>query len=62
MTNNNHSNLSPTPYSVEIILLPLAIWVNIFDYLLGYTVMGMLSFPLECEFGRGVANLFGHLF
>jgi len=28
-------------------------------WLLGYTVMGMLSFPLESEFARGVANLVG---
>jgi hypothetical protein len=28
-------------------------------WLLGYSVMGMLSFPLESEFGRGVAYLIG---
>ncbi|HEY5633565.1 MAG TPA: hypothetical protein VIT02_07370 [Burkholderiaceae bacterium] len=28
-------------------------------WLLGYTVMGMLSFPLESEFARGVAHLVG---
>ena len=28
-------------------------------WLLGYTVMGMLSFPLESEFARGVAYLIG---
>jgi hypothetical protein len=28
-------------------------------WLLGYSVMGMLSFPLESEFARGVANLVG---
>lgn len=27
--------------------------------LLGYSVMGTLSFPLESEFARGVANLIG---
>jgi hypothetical protein len=26
---------------------------------LGYSVMGMLSFPLESEFARGIANLIG---
>lgn len=29
--------------------------------LLGYSVMGMLSFPLESEFGQGVAHLVGWL-
>ena len=29
--------------------------------LLGYTVMGMLSFPLESEIGQGVGRLFGKL-
>lgn len=29
-------------------------------WLLGYSVMGMLSFPLESEFARGVANLVGY--
>ena len=28
-------------------------------WLLGYSVMGMLSFPLESEFARGAANLVG---
>ena len=28
-------------------------------WLLGYTVMGMLSFPLESEIGRSVARLVG---
>jgi hypothetical protein len=28
-------------------------------WLLGYTVMGMLSFPLESEIGRSVARLIG---
>jgi hypothetical protein len=28
-------------------------------WLLGYSVMGMLSFPLESELARGVANLVG---
>jgi len=30
-------------------------------WLLGYSVMGMLSFPLESEIGRGVAQLIGRL-
>ena len=30
-------------------------------WLLGYSVMGMLSFPLESEIGRGVARLIGRL-
>jgi uncharacterized protein YggT (Ycf19 family) len=30
-------------------------------WLLGYSVMGMLSFPLESEFARGVAHLIGLL-
>ena len=30
-------------------------------WLLGYSVMGMLSFPLESEIGRGVAYLVGKL-
>ena len=29
-------------------------------WLLGYSVMGMLSFPLESELARGVANLVGY--
>ena len=29
-------------------------------WLLGYTVMGMLSFPLETEFAHGVSNLVGY--
>ena len=28
-------------------------------WLLGYSVMGMLSFPLESEIGQGVAHLIG---
>ncbi len=28
-------------------------------WLLGYTVMGMLSFPLESEFAHGVSNMVG---
>ena len=28
-------------------------------WLMGYSVMGMLSFPLESEMARGVANLVG---
>ena len=31
-------------------------------WLLGYSVMGMLSFPLESEIGQGVAYLVGLLF
>jgi hypothetical protein len=31
----------------------------VMPWLLGYSVMGMLSFPLESEIGRGVARLFG---
>jgi hypothetical protein len=30
-------------------------------WLLGYSVMGMLSFPLESEIARGVAYLIGLL-
>ena len=29
-------------------------------WLLGYSVMGMLSFPLESEFARGATNLVGY--
>ena len=29
-------------------------------WMLGYSVMGMLSFPLESELARGVANLVGY--
>jgi len=31
-------------------------------WLLGYTVMGMLSFPLESEIGQSVGRLFGKIF
>ena len=31
-------------------------------WVLGYSVMGMLSFPLESEMARGVAHLVGLLF
>lgn len=31
-------------------------------WLLGYSVMGMLSFPLESEFARGVARIVGFFF
>lgn len=31
-------------------------------WLLGYTVMGMLSFPLESEIGQSVAHLVGLIF
>ena len=30
-------------------------------WLMGYSVMGMLSFPLESEFAQGVANIIGWL-
>lgn len=30
-------------------------------WLLGYSVMGMLSFPLESEIAAGIASLFGFL-
>ena len=30
-------------------------------WLLGYSVMGMLSFPLESEFARTISNLIGKL-
>ncbi len=31
----------------------------IMPWLLGYSIMGMLSFPLESEFARGVAEFIG---
>jgi len=31
----------------------------VMPWILGYSVMGMLSFPLESEFARGVSNLVG---
>lgn len=31
----------------------------IMPWLLGYSIMGMLSFPLESEFARGVASFIG---
>ena len=31
----------------------------IMPWILGYSVMGMLSFPLESEFAQGVANMVG---
>ena len=31
----------------------------VMPWLLGYTVMGMLSFPLESEFAQGISNLIG---
>jgi uncharacterized protein YggT (Ycf19 family) len=34
----------------------------VMPWLLGYSVMGMLSFPLESELARGVAFLVGKLF
>ena len=33
----------------------------IMPWLLGYSVMGMLSFPLESEFAHGIANMLGKL-
>lgn len=33
----------------------------VMPWLLGYSVMGMLSFPLESEIARGVARLIGKL-
>jgi hypothetical protein len=33
----------------------------VMPWLLGYSVMGMLSFPLESEIGQGVAHLIGRL-
>ena len=39
-------------YMIRFYLMP---------WLLGYSVMGMLSFPLESEIGRGVAHLIGLL-
>ena len=33
----------------------------VMPWLLGYTVLGMLSFPLESEFGRGVAYVIGKI-
>jgi len=30
----------------------------VMPYLLGYSVMGMLSFPLESEIARSLSNLF----
>lgn len=37
-------------YMIRFYLMP---------WLLGYSVMGMLSFPLESEIGRGVAHIVG---
>jgi len=39
-------------YMIRFYLMP---------WLLGYSVMGMLSFPLESEIGQGVAHLIGLL-
>ena len=39
-------------YMIRFYLMP---------WLLGYSVMGMLSFPLESEIGQGVARLIGLL-
>ncbi|MCY3880212.1 MAG: YggT family protein [Rhodobacteraceae bacterium] len=38
-------------YMIRFYLMP---------YLLGYSVMGMLSFPLESEFAAGLYQLFGN--
>ncbi len=40
-------------YMVRFYLMP---------WLLGYSVMGMLSFPLESEFAHGVSKIVGMLF
>ncbi len=40
-------------YMIRFYLMP---WI------MGYSVMGMLSFPLESEFARGIASLLGKLF
>ena len=40
-------------FMIRFYLMPL---------LLGYTVMGMLSFPLEGEIARGIQRVFGGLF
>ena len=39
-------------YMIRFYLMP---------WLLGYSVLGMLSFPLESEFARGLANLISML-
>ncbi len=39
-------------YMVRFYLMP---------WLLGYSVMGMLSFPLESEIGQGVAHIIGRI-
>jgi len=39
-------------YMIRFYLMP---------WLLGYSVMGMLSFPLESEFARAIADLIGKL-
>ena len=33
----------------------------VMPWLLGYSVMGMLSFPLESEIGQGVAHIIGSI-
>ena len=60
------------PITPEFLIPPLVpLYVAWFFYmarfylmpwLLGYSVMGMLSFPLESELGQGVAYLIGKLF
>ncbi len=59
------------PITPEFLVRPLVpLYVAWFFYmarfylmpwLLGYSVMGMLSFPLESEIGQGVAHLVGLL-
>ena len=57
-----------TPGFLIDLLVPLyvawffyAIRFYLMPWLLGYSVMGMLSFPLESEFARGVANMISML-
>jgi len=58
-----------TPAFLIPLLIPLYVaWFffmtrfYLMPWLLGYSVMGMLSFPLESEFARGVAWLIGRIF
>ena len=57
-----------TPGFLVDIMVPLYVaWFfymarfYLMPWLLGYSVMGMLSFPLESELARGVAYLIGRL-
>ena len=57
-----------TPSFLVLPLIPLYVaWFfymtrfYLMPWLLGYSVMGMLSFPLESEFARGVAYLIGRI-